>query len=225
MFASHRPFAQAALVFALLIAAPAGAATNATSPAPAAKGLDGVFYDDAYVMGSAKAKVTVVEYAYITCPHCARFDAQVFQDLKTRYIDTGKVRYEFREFLTEPAEIAASGFVIARCAGKDNYFKVVEEIFRAQPEMFSGRPGTEPVVVLSRISKANGVSDDKFRACLNDPKAIQGLNARLDKAIGQDKIDSTPTVLVNGKKIDPGVGEWSLAKISPAIDAALAKAR
>ncbi len=187
----------------------------------AAKGLDGVFYDEVYVIGSPKAKVTITEYASVTCPHCARFDAAIYPEIKARYVDTGKARYEFREFLTPPEGIAASGFVVARCAGKDNYFKVVEAIFRAQPEMFSGKAGSEPAVVLGQIARANGVTDERFHACLTDSKAVDTLNARMDHAINQEKIDSTPTILVNGKKVDPGLGEWSIDKIAPAMDAAL----
>jgi len=201
------------------IAAMAAAVVAATAPA---KGLTGVFYEPAYELGSPKAKVVVEEYASAVCPHCARFDADVFPALKARYIDTGKIRFRFLEFLTEPSDLAASAFLVARCTGKDKYFKAVEEVFKAQSEMFSGKPGSEPVVVLMRIASANGVDAGRFHACLADPLAVDMLQKRLDHALTVDNVDSTPTVIVNGKKVSPGQGEWTAQKLSAAIDAELA---
>lgn len=199
-------------------AAIAAAAVAATSPA---KDLAGVFYDPAYEMGSPKATVVVQEYASSVCPHCARFDAQVFPVLKARYIDTGKVRFQFREFLTEPSELAASAFLVARCTGKEKYFKAVEEIFKAQAEMFSGKPGTEPVVVLMRIASSNGVDTARFHACLADASAVEKLQQRIDHALNVDNVSGTPTVIINGKTLTPGQGEWTAEQLSSAIDAAL----
>ena len=94
--------------------------------------------DDEMTMGDAAAKVKLTEYASITCPHCAVFATGVFPQIKRNYIDTGKVSYAFREILTAPSDVAAAGFLTARCAGKDKYFTVVDAIFRGQAEMFSG---------------------------------------------------------------------------------------
>src|SRR5258708_39808514 len=74
-------------------------------------------------MGNPKAKIEVIEYASLSCPHCAHFNEAVFPTLKAKYIDTGKVRYTLKEMLTEPATVAAAGFMVARCAGPDKYFK------------------------------------------------------------------------------------------------------
>jgi protein-disulfide isomerase len=200
------------------IAAIAAALMAATAPA---KGLSGVFYDPAYELGSPKAKVVVEEYASAVCSHCARFDDEVFPALKARYIDTGKIRFRFREFLTEPSDLAASAFLVARCAGKDKYFKAVEDIFKAQPEMFSGKPGSEPVVVLMRIASANGVDAARFHACLGDPVAVDMLQRRLDHALTVDHVQGTPTVIVNGKTLSQGRDEWTIEKLSAAIDAEL----
>ena len=93
---------------------------------------------DDMTFGRADAPVTIVEYASVTCAHCAAFQADVFPALKAKYIDTGKVRYVFREYLTPPSNVAAAGFLLARCAGPDRYFDVVEAVMRAQPEMFRG---------------------------------------------------------------------------------------
>ncbi len=200
------------------IATIAAAVVAATAPV---KGLTGVFYDPAYELGSPKATVVVEEYASAVCSHCARFDAQVFPALKAKYIDTGKIRFRLREFLTEPSDLAASAFLVARCTGKDRYFKAVEDVFKAQGEMFSGKPGSEPVVVLMRIASANGVDASRFHACLADPVAVDLLQKRLDHALTVDKVDGTPTVIINGKKVSQGQGEWTAEKLSAAIEAEL----
>ncbi len=202
-----------------LAAPPAKPAPGATAGSPAP------FYDGAYEMGSPKARIVVEEYASAVCPHCARFDAAVFPAIKARYVDTGKIRFVFREYLTEPAEVAASAFIIARCAGKAAYFKTVEEIFRAQPEMFSGRAGAAPVDVLMRIARDNGVDAARFQACLSDKAAVTALQARIDHAIEVDNVAGTPTVLINGRKVEPDAPEWTADKLGAAIDAALKAGR
>ena len=223
-------FRMAPVLSALILMAATGSASAVPAPAPEgpapapAGGLAGAFYDGAYVQGSPKARIVVEEYASAVCPHCARFDASVFPTLKTRYIDTGKIRFVFREYLTAPADVAASAFIIARCAGKTAYFNTVQDIFKAQGEMFSGQPGTEPVVVLMRIARNNGVDAARFQACLSDKAAVSALQSRIDHAMNVDKIDSTPTVLINGRRLDPGVGEWTPEKLSREIDAALKSA-
>jgi protein-disulfide isomerase len=196
------------------------AAAKDAQPAAAAQqgpGLAGVFYDDAYVLGSPKAKVVLTEYASPVCPHCARFDADVWPKIKARYVDTGLVRYEFREMLTDPTELAAAALIVARCTGKAHYFSVIEGFFRAQPDMYAQKPGSEPVNVLTRLAHENGVEHDRFEACLNDKTAVDKLNARIDHAVNGDKIAGTPTVLINGVKADPGVGEWTADRIDAAL--------
>ena len=164
-------------------------------------------------MGNANAKVTMIEYASVTCPHCARFNEEVFPAFKTKYIDTGKVRYIFREFLTPPQQVAAAGFLMARCAGKDKYFSVVDAIFHSQQEMFT--QGGDVRGVLFRIGRSAGLTDDKINACIQDEKALKDLNDRFEKAINVDKIDGTPTFVINGKKLESG--EKTLAQLDAEI--------
>ena len=164
-------------------------------------------------MGNAKAKVTMIEYASVTCPHCARFNEEVFPAFKAKYIDTGKVRYIFREFLTPPQQVAAAGFLMARCAGKDKYFSVVDAIFHSQQEMFT--QGGDIRGVLFRIGRSAGLTDDKINSCIQDEKALKDLNDRFEKAINVDKIDGTPTFVINGKKLESG--EKTLAQLDAEI--------
>jgi protein-disulfide isomerase len=181
-------------------------------------GAAGAAGSDEMALGDPKAKVTVIEYASVTCPHCARFNDEVFPAFKAKYIDTGKVRYVFREFLTPPQQVAAAGFLLARCAGKDKYFNVVDAIMRSQNEMFTGG---DPRGVLLRIGRSAGLTDEKSLACIADEKALQALNDRFEKAINKDKIDGTPSFVINGKKLESG--EKTLAQLDAEIQPLLAK--
>lgn len=166
-------------------------------------------------MGDPNAKVKVVEYASASCPHCARFNNDVFPEFKTKYIDTGKVYYTFKEYLTAPENVAAAGFLVARCAGKDKYFTVLDAVFRQQQEMF--QTGDFRGVLL-RIAQSAGLSEAQFNACLNDEAAMKALNERVTRAVQQDKVTGTPTFFFNGKKVLEG-------EVSPAqLDQAYAEA-
>jgi protein-disulfide isomerase len=173
---------------------------------------------DEMTLGSPSAKVTVIEYASVACPICARFDVEVFPDFKKKYVDTGKVRYVAREALTGNPALAASGFLLARCAGKDKYFQVTDAVYRAQDEIYA--PGTEdiqPAVardVLGKIAQEAGLSQGQMDTCLNDQKAIQALNDRVQKQSDKDSIDSTPTFMIGGKKL---VGFQTMDQLDAAI--------
>jgi protein-disulfide isomerase len=165
-------------------------------------------------MGRADAPVKMVEYASVTCPHCARFNNDVFPAFKKKYIDTGKVHYTFRELLTPPNEVAAAGFLMARCAGKDRYFAAIDAIFRSQPEM--AKTGDFRGVLL-RIGQSMGMTEAQFDACVGDEKALKALNARLEKA-SENQIRSTPTFQINGKTVKEG--EMTMAELDAAVAAA-----
>jgi protein-disulfide isomerase len=169
---------------------------------------------DEMTMGNANAKVTVIEYASASCPHCARWNEEVFPAFKKKYIDTGKVKYVFREFLTPPPEVATAGFLLARCAGKDKYFAVLDAVYRSQKEWFETR---DPGASLLRVAQNFGMNEQQFRACVSDEKAQLALAERVDRFQKQDSIDSTPTFIINGKKT---AGEMSLPQLDAAIAAA-----
>jgi protein-disulfide isomerase len=182
-------------------------------------GHGGAVTADDMSLGNPAAKVTVIEYASAVCPHCARFNDDVFPAFKAKYIDTGRIHYVFREFLTPPPEVAAAAFLTARCAGKDKYFSVLDAEFHDQPQMFASGDPSAPRNTLLRIAESAGMSEDQFNACISDDAAIKALNDRVQKYIDQDGIDSTPTFVINGKKL---VGEQSLAALDGAIAAAQA---
>jgi protein-disulfide isomerase len=181
---SRRPFVAAVLIAGVVAA---GAAIAAPAALP-----------DDMSMGNPKAKIEVIEYASLSCPHCAHFNEAVFPALKAKYIDTGKVRYTLKEMLTEPATVAAAGFLMARCAGPDKYFKVVDELFRSQPRWQSG--SIKPI--FQEIGAANGLDAAKFDACLTDQAAIDAVTARAQRAADQDGVASTPTLFINGKRVE-----------------------
>ena len=113
--------------------------------------------DGDVVLGSEKAPVTVIEYASMTCPHCAHFSTATFPELQKRYIDTGKVRFIFREFPFDA--LAAAGFMLARCAGKDKFMAVVETLFAKQSEWMVQKP----VPPLMNIAKQFGFTQEVIR--------------------------------------------------------------
>ena len=166
-------------------------------------------------LGPADAKVVIAEYASMTCPHCAAFNAQVFPKLKAEYIDTGKIRYVFREF---PLDIkAAAGSMLSRCIAKDDpakYFAVTDLLFRSQNDWVV-KNTTE---TLMRIGKQAGLSQEAIEACLKDQGLLDKIAADQKYAAEVLKVDSTPTFFINGEKIK---GEASIQEFEKRIDTLL----
>jgi protein-disulfide isomerase len=168
-------------------------------------------------LGDPKAPVHVVEYLSLTCPHCADFHLGVFPALRAKYIDKGLVYYTLRELLTAPAQVAAAGFLMARCNGGARYFTIVDQVFRSQPRWREGN--IKPVFL--EIAKQNGLTEAQFEACITDEKANDALAARLAYATGTDKVSGTPTFFVNGVLL-PNQKVPTLAEMDAAIQRALA---
>lgn len=194
--------AGAAAGAALVVAPAAGAAIKA---APGDMNL-----------GKPTAPVHVVEYLSLTCPHCAHFHDEVFPAFKAKYIDTGQVYFTIRELLTAPANVAAAGFLMARCNGGTRYFQVVDQVFKSQSRW---KPGAPIKPMFLEIAKANGITEPQFEACLVDEKASAALEARLEYAVKTDKVTGTPAFFVNGVPL-PNQEVPTLAD----LDAAIAKA-
>ncbi|HVZ29898.1 MAG TPA: thioredoxin domain-containing protein, partial [Asticcacaulis sp.] len=113
---------------------------------------------DDMTLGAATAPITLVEYASVTCAHCAAFNREILPELKAKYIVPGKVRYVYREYLTPPENVSAAGALLARCAGRAKYFQMVDAIMRAQPEMFADDSTSGALPVLRRIGQSAGMS-------------------------------------------------------------------
>ncbi len=162
------------------------------------------------VMGSEKAPVTIIEYASMTCPHCAHFQDTTFPEIKKRYIDTGKVRYILREFPLDT--LASAAFMLARCAGeKDSskYFAMVDTLFRQQEQWVTAKP----VPPLLAIAKQAGFTEQSFDACLANQKLLDGIQNMRQRAIDAFKVHSTPTFFINGTKYEGAMEVDQMAKL------------
>jgi len=198
-------------------------ASTPVAPAPSAKSSSAapsassskVSLAPEEVMGDPKAKVTLIEYASAACPHCARMNNEVLPQLKKAYIDTGKVKYVFREMLTDPVPFAGTAFMMARCGGDKNYFALLDDVFHQQQAIYES--GDLPGGLL-KIGAKYGLDKDKINACMGDD-AVNALNDRVARA-DKDGIEGTPTFVIGDAKL---VGEQSYEQLAAAIDKQLAK--
>ncbi len=155
------------------------------------------------VIGDAKAPVTIIEYASTTCPHCSHFYETTFPELKKRYIDTGKVRYIYREFVLNQLDAAA--VMLLRCTDKDKYFPLLDAFFSKQKDWVV----QQPIPPLMAIAKQAGFTEESFNSCLDTQKNAKSKEL-LDKIEARNQtaqklgVNSTPTFFVNGKKLKAG---------------------
>ncbi|QPC42113.1 DsbA family protein [Kaustia mangrovi] len=191
---------------------PASAEAAAADADPAELAKPGPMGDMA--LGEEDAPVTIVEYASMTCPHCANFHTETFPKLKEEFIDTGKVRFVFREFPFD--DLALAAFMVARCAPEDKYFPMIDILFEQQ-STWAGR-GADPREELFKIAKLSGMTREKFDACLKDEEIARGIMAVRERGANEFGIDSTPTFFVNGKLLS---GNRPLEEFENAINAAL----
>lgn len=148
-------------------------------------------------LGAEDAPVTVIEYASFTCPHCARFHDSVFKDLKKNYVDTGKVRFVHREVYFDRFGLWAG--MVARCGGEERYFGVADIVYKTQSEWTEGGDPAVIVENLRRIGRTAGLTDEQLDACLSDADKAQTLVAWFEENAKEDKIQSTPSFLIDGK--------------------------
>lgn len=147
-------------------------------------------------IGNKDAKVTIVEYSSLTCPHCATFQSKVFPDLKTKYIDTGKVRFITREFPLD--NLAAAGAMLARCLDPAKSFDFVETMFATQATWAGG---ASPKAKLFEIAKQAGFTEESFEKCLTDQPLLDKITSLRTRASEKFQINSTPTFFINGKRL------------------------
>jgi protein-disulfide isomerase len=150
------------------------------------------------VLGNADAPITVVEYASMTCGHCAHFHTTVFPTLKERYVDTGKVRFIMREFPLD--NLAAAAAMLARCAGDGKTFPLISVLFAKQDDwaFVKGDPRPE----LLKFAKQAGFTQESFEKCLTDQKLLDDIAAVRSRAAETFGVNATPTFFVNGKKLN-----------------------
>ena len=149
------------------------------------------------MLGSADAPNTIVEYASMTCPHCALFQTTILPELKTKYIDTGKARYILREFPLDNLAVAA--FMLARCAEDDRHFPMIDALFATQTTW--AVPGADGKDKLLLIARQAGLSKEQFDKCLADKDLFNKIVEVRSRANETFQVDSTPTFFVNGKRL------------------------
>lgn len=194
--------AQGSLAYTLSGTALAAAKKEAAKPAKAdpapAAASQHHWAEGEMVLGQPDAPVSVIEYASMTCSHCAHFETATLPAFEEKYIKPGKVKLIFREFPLDG--LALRGAMLARCAGKDRYFGVLELLFRQQ-EKWAQAP--DPVAALQRIGQIAGVSKDEFNACMEDKALMDRIVQSRLEAEKTYQIESTPTFVIGGK-VHPG---------------------
>ena len=159
-------------------------------------------------LGSKDAPVTIVEYASMTCSHCAHFHETTFPELKKKYVDTGKVRFIFREFPFEP--VATAAFMLARCMPADKYFPMVSTLFQAQKSWAFAQ---DPAAGLLAVARQAGMSQADFEKCLSDKDLAGKVQASAIYANKELGVNATPTLFINDKKYSGALTVEELDKI------------
>lgn len=162
------------------------------------------------VLGEDDAPVTIIEYASLTCPHCAAFHEQVYPEIKSEYIDTGKAKLIFREFPFD--SIATAGFMLARCAEPKRYFGFIDVMFEQQSEWLSLG---SPMEGIQEIARQGGFSNEQFQECLTDTDVLEGIRWIQERGANEFGVQSTPTFFINGVKV---VGARPLEVLQPIIE-------
>lgn len=199
---SRRNFLEFAAAAALTLAAIAGLVGTLSRPAHAQGTVvptDQLMAEQALPdipQGKADAPVTIVEYASMTCSHCAAFHAMTYPTLVSKYVDTGKVRFILREFPLDP--LATAAFMLARCSGPEKRNAVVDLLFDHQKDWaFTDKP----LEALSNLLKQTGMTQASFETCINDQSLYEKVTQERDEASQKFGVDATPTFFVNGTKV------------------------
>jgi protein-disulfide isomerase len=164
-------------------------------------------------IGKDDAKVTIIEYASMTCPHCAHFHEATLPAIKEKYLDTGKARLVLREFPFDPR--AAAAFMLSRCAGDDKYYAMVGTLFQQQSNWAQAQ---DAKAALLQLSKLAGFSQDSFDKCLTNQNLLNQVNEVRERAAKDFGVESTPTFLINGKKY---AGALTVEQMSAVIESML----
>ena len=191
------------------------------------------------LLGNPAAPIKLVEYASLSCPHCARFAQDSFQPLNAEFISTGRVSFEFRSFAIHPQDVPLT--MLVRCAPKELFFPLVEQVYtnfdamnaplgdpaiQAKAQAATGLPAAQRLSALSdalgftTFFAARGITTDQARACLNDTAKATAISAD-SKKYSEAGINQTPTFVLNGAQLSPDQSEWT--KISAALRAAGAR--
>lgn len=192
----------------MLIASAPAAVNPALAQNPSARDLAEAGPLGDVVLGPPDAKVTIVEYASLTCGHCAAFHRETYPELKKRFIDTGKVRFILREFPLDP--LATAGFMLARCKGDASYYPLTDLLFDHQKDWAFA---AKPLDGLQTILRQAGFSEEKFESCLKDQTLYESVSAVRRRAAETFKVSSTPTFFINGQRYTGNLSMGDIEKI------------
>ena len=166
------------------------------------------------VLGNANAPITMIEYASLTCSHCAAFHTSTYNGIKKEYVETGKVKFIFRDFPLDRVALAAA--MMARCLPEERYFSVIELLFSDQENWARG---ADPAGALANVGRLAGMSQSNFEACLKNRDVLQGIIKKRNEGQKKYRVESTPTFVIDGK---PMAGGRPIAEFRKLLDAALA---
>lgn len=169
------------------------------------------------MMGEADAPVTIIEYASYTCPHCARFHEDVFKEIKTNYIDTGKVNFIYREVYFDRFGLWAG--MLARCAGPDRFFGIAELLYDQQSDWSRAGEPADVAAALRRLGLSAGMNGDQIDACMQDGEMAQAMVAVFQANSEKDNVRATPSFFINGE----AYSNMSYAEFAEAIDSKLSE--
>ncbi len=153
-------------------------------------------FDDDHIIGSADAPITMIEYASLTCPHCANFHNNVLPEIKRNYIDEGLVRLVYRDFPLD--RVALHGSLIADCAPDDSYFGMLSVMFSSQEQWATA---ADPVAALDQIGRMGGIAPEALATCINDDATIEKILGRAQEGQNVYGISSTPSFVINGRVV------------------------
>jgi len=177
-----------------------GEASEKTASTPNGAGGEYTVADD-YILGKADAPITVVEYASVACPGCAYWHREIYPEFKTKFIDTGQVKFVFRPFPASNPEIATAGHKLALCGDRDKFFKNIKIQFDRQSQIFEmGKRGQLRQAYIS-LAKASGLSEDEFISCMSNPDITARYDAFAQLGVDQG-VRGTPSIFVNGVKAE-----------------------
>lgn len=182
---------------AMMAAAPAFAQENAAAAAEGEAPATPVGVKD-FAIGQADAPIKMIEYASFTCPHCANFHATVYKQLKTEYIDTGKVHFTFREVYFDRYGLWAA--LVARCGGDMKYFGIADMLFNQQGDWAAQSDPTQVVSKLRTIGLSAGLTNEQLDACLADAAQVEAMVKHFETNMEADQVTGTPTLMIDGEK-------------------------
>jgi protein-disulfide isomerase len=188
-----------------------GTATTAATTAPATTAVPDM------VLGQTDAPLTVMEYASYTCPHCANFHDTVFEKFKQNYIDTGKVRFVYREVYFDKYGLWAA--MVARCGGDMRYFGISDMLYSTQEDWLASGEDAGIADALRKIGLTAGMNKDQLDACLNDTEMAKAMVSAYQANATADKIEGTPTFIIEGQSYS---GEMSYEEFAKILDEKLA---